>query len=92
MDRSRDKYISNLEKSVSEEKERFKVGFREEMHERIEQGIGNKECEEVFKNEQEQRTKELRENIKRRSNECKERFIEEIKKILNNLKRELKIL
>ncbi|GAA8927836.1 hypothetical protein SLK231_04350 [Helicobacter pylori] len=90
MDRSRDKYISNLEKSVSEEKERFKVGFREEMHERIEQGIGNKECEEVFKNEQEQRTKELRENIKRRSNECKERFIEEIKKDIEQFEERIK--
>ncbi|GAA7445642.1 hypothetical protein MM0357_10000 [Helicobacter pylori] len=90
MDRSRDKYISNLEKSVSEEKERFKVGFREEMHERIEQGIGNKECEEVFKNEQEQRTKELCENIKRRSNECKERFIEEIKKDIEQFEERIK--
>ncbi|MCH4598947.1 apolipoL family protein [Helicobacter pylori] len=90
MDRSKEKYISNLEKSVSEEKERFKVGFREEMHERIEQGIGNKECEEVFKNEQEQRTKELRENIKRRSNECKERFIEEIKKDIEQFEERIK--
>nr|WP_257615388.1 hypothetical protein [Helicobacter pylori] len=46
---------------MSEEKERFKVGFREEMHERIEQGIGNKECEEVFKNE---KNKELKNCVK----------------------------
>ncbi|GAA8899031.1 hypothetical protein BTM418_14920 [Helicobacter pylori] len=39
-----------------------------------------KECEEIFKDEQEQRTKELCENIKKRSNECEERFIEEMKK------------
>ncbi|EPZ92950.1 hypothetical protein N207_07565 [Helicobacter pylori UM114] len=90
MDRSRDKYISNLEKSVSEEKERFKVGFREEMHERIEQGIGNKECEEVFKNEQEQRTKELRENIKRRFEECEERFVEEIKEDIGQFEERIK--
>ncbi len=61
------------------------------MHAHIEKGIENKECKEIFEDEQEQRTKELRENIKRRSNECKERFIEEIKKILNNLKKGLKI-
>ncbi|GAA8446266.1 hypothetical protein HpNP61_08730 [Helicobacter pylori] len=80
MDRSKEKYISNLTKSVSTETERFKSDFREEMHAHIEKGIENKECEEIFKDEQEQRTKELCENIKKRSNECEERFIEEMKK------------
>lgn len=90
LDRSKGKFISNLEKSMSEEKDRFKVGFREEMYARIEKGIENKECEEIFKDEQEQRTKELRENIKRRSNECKERFIEEIKKDIEQFEERIK--
>ncbi|GAA7339312.1 hypothetical protein BD0115_05110 [Helicobacter pylori] len=76
LDRSRDKYISNLEKSVSEEKDRFKVGFREEMHAHIDDDIGNEECKIMFKHELQKGTEKLRENIKRRSNECKERFIE----------------
>ncbi|WP_332870476.1 hypothetical protein [Helicobacter pylori] len=75
---------------MSEEKERFKVGFREEMHEHIEKGIENKECEEIFKNEQEQRTRKLRENIKWRFNECKERFIEKIKKDIEQFEERLK--
>ncbi len=80
LDRSKGKFISNLTKSVSEEKDRFKVGFREEMHARIDDDIGNEECKIMFKHELQKGTEKLRENIKRRSNECKERFIEEIKK------------
>ncbi|GAA8899037.1 hypothetical protein BTM377_11680 [Helicobacter pylori] len=41
MDRSKEKYISNLTKSVSTETERFKSDFREEMHAHIEKGIEN---------------------------------------------------
>ncbi|GAA8483978.1 hypothetical protein KKKH38_08950 [Helicobacter pylori] len=64
MDRSKEKYISNLEKSASEEKNRFKVGFREEMHAHIEKGIENKECKIMFKHELQKGTEKLRENIK----------------------------
>lgn len=62
------------------------------MHARIDDDIENKECEEIFENEHKQRTKKLRKKIGRCFNECKESFIEEIKKILNNLNTELKIL
>lgn len=72
LDRSKGKYISNLEKSASEEKDRFKVGFREEMHAHIDDDIGNEECKIMFKHELQKGTEKLRENIKRRSNECKE--------------------
>ncbi|BAW71988.1 uncharacterized protein HPMKF3_0753 [Helicobacter pylori] len=53
------------------------------MYVRIEKDIGNKECEEIFENECEQRTEKLRENIERCLNECKEQFIEE--RIKNSL-------
>ncbi|GAA9741968.1 hypothetical protein VN0139_05500 [Helicobacter pylori] len=72
LDCSRDKFVSNLNNSVSKEIERFKTDFRIEMYERIEKDIGNKECKEIFKNEREQRTEKLRENIERCFNECKE--------------------
>ncbi len=72
IDRSRDKFVSNLNNSVSKEIERFKTDFRIEMYERIEKDIGNKECKEIFENECEQRTEKLRENIERCLNECKE--------------------
>ncbi len=72
LDRSRDKFVSNLNNSVSKEIERFKTDFRIEMNERIEKDIGNKECKEIFENEREQRTEKLRENIRRCFNKCKE--------------------
>ncbi len=92
LDRSTEKFISDLEKSAFSKINQFESDFRIEMHERIERGIGNDECKEIFKNEHEQRTKKLRKKIGRCFNECKESFIEEIKKILNNLKKGLKIL
>ncbi|GAA7749035.1 hypothetical protein HpBT0154_08370 [Helicobacter pylori] len=76
LDRSKGKYISNLTKSAFTETERFKSDFREEMHAHIDDDIENEECKIMFKHELQKGTEKLRENIKRRSNECKERFIE----------------
>ncbi|EQL73472.1 hypothetical protein N409_03690 [Helicobacter pylori FD719] len=76
LDCSKEKYISNLTNSVFTEVERFKSDFREEMHAHIDDDIGNEECKIMFKHELQKGTEKLRENIKRRSNECKERFIE----------------
>ncbi|GAA7142742.1 hypothetical protein HpBGD43_09080 [Helicobacter pylori] len=90
LDRSRDKYISNLTKSAFTEIERFKSDFREEMHARIDDGIGNEECKTMFKHELQKGTEKLRENIKRRSNECKERFVEEIKKDIEQFEERIK--
>ncbi|WP_424730142.1 GTPase [Helicobacter pylori] len=64
LDRSKGKYISNLTKSASEEKDRFKVGFREEMHEHIDDGIENEECKTMFKHELQKGTEKSGENIK----------------------------
>ncbi len=72
LDYSRDKFVSNLNNSVSREIDRFKSDFRIEMYECIEKDIENKECKEIFENECEQRTEKLRENIERYLNECKE--------------------
>ncbi len=90
LDRSKEKFISNLTKSAFTETERFKFDFREEMHAHIDDDIENEECEEIFKDEQEQRTKELRENIKRRSNECEERFHEDIKEDIEQFEERIK--
>ncbi len=90
LDRSKEKFISDLEKSAHNEIDQFKSDFRIEMHERIERGIGNNECKEIFKNECEQRVKELGENIKRRFKECGERFDEEIKEDIEQLEYRIK--
>ncbi|AFI07306.1 hypothetical protein HPB14_03005 [Helicobacter pylori HUP-B14] len=62
------------------------------MHAHIERDIENDELKTMFKHELQKGMEKSGESIERRSNECKERFIEEIKKILNNFKRGLKIL
>ncbi|MBH0285559.1 hypothetical protein I6854_02705 [Helicobacter pylori] len=90
LDRSKEKYISNLTNSVFTEIERFKSDFREEMHARIDDDIENKECEEIFENEYKQRAEKLRKNTGRHFNECKERFIEEMKKDIEQFEERLK--
>ncbi|UOS32013.1 MICOS complex subunit MIC60 [Helicobacter pylori] len=90
LDRSRDKFVSNLNNSVSKEIERFKTDFRIEMYARIEKDIGNKECKEIFKNECEQRTEKLRENIEWCFNECKKQFSKDIKEDIEQFEERIK--
>ncbi|MGL2854706.1 hypothetical protein ACQKAD_00630 [Helicobacter pylori] len=73
LDRSKEKFISDLEKSAFSKINQFKSDFRKEMHERIERDIGNK-CERIFDNERKQRETKLIEDIERRFKECEERF------------------
>ncbi|GAA7301520.1 hypothetical protein ID0563_08040 [Helicobacter pylori] len=90
MDRSRDKFVSNLRKSAFDAIERFKSDFRIGMYEHIEKDIGNKECEEIFKNEHKQRTKKLRENIRRCLNECEKQFSKDIKEDIGQFEERIK--
>ncbi len=60
------------------------------MHARIDDDIENKECEEIFENEHKQRAEKLRKNTGRHFNECKESFIEEIKKDIEQFEERLK--
>ncbi len=60
------------------------------MYAHIDRGIENKECEEIFKNESEQRTKKLRENIKRCFNECEEQFSKDTKEDIKQFKERIK--
>ncbi|GAA7642864.1 hypothetical protein ckin59_05770 [Helicobacter pylori] len=90
LDRSTDKFISDLKNSAFSKINQFESDFRIEMHERIERGIGNNECKEIFKNGCEQRVKELDENIKQRFKECGERFDEQIKEDIERFKERIK--
>ncbi len=74
LDRSKEKFISDLEKSAFSKINQFESDFRKEMHERIERDIGNGECERIFENELKQRETKLIECIERRFKECEERF------------------
>ncbi|GAA7070727.1 hypothetical protein ID0603_05090 [Helicobacter pylori] len=90
LDRSTDKFISDLKNSAHNEIDQFESDFRIEMHERIEKGVEDEECKEILKNELIQRTIELGENIKWRFKECAERFDEEIKEDIERFKERIK--
>ncbi len=74
LDRSTEKFISDLTNSVHNEIDQFESDFRVEMHEHIERDIGNNECKEIFNNELIQGIETLRKNIERRFKECEEQF------------------
>ncbi len=90
LDRSTEKFISDLEKSAFSKINQFESDFREKMHAHIDDDIENEKCKEIFENEREQRTEKLRKKIGRHFNECKERFIEEIKKDIEQFEERLK--
>ncbi|MCQ2882278.1 hypothetical protein JT238_04155 [Helicobacter pylori] len=90
LDRSTDKFISDLKNSAFSKINQFESDFRKEMHERIERGIGNNECKEIFKNELIQGIETLHENIKQRFKEYGERFDEQIKEDIERFKEKIK--
>ncbi len=89
LDRSRDKFVSNLNNSVSKETA-IQIYLIEKMYVHIDRGIENKECKEIFENEREQRTEKLRENIERCFNECKEQFSKDIKEDIEQFEERIK--
>ncbi|WQS72369.1 apolipoL family protein [Helicobacter pylori] len=60
------------------------------MHAHIDDDIENKKCKTMFKHELQKGTEKSGENIKRRSNECRERFCEAIKKDIEQFEERLK--
>ncbi len=90
LDRSKDKFISDLTNSAHKAINQFESGLREEMYERIEGDIGNNECKEIFNNELKQGIEKLCENIKRRFEECAKRFDEHIKEDIERFKERIK--
>ncbi|GAA8435143.1 hypothetical protein Hpkin82_07500 [Helicobacter pylori] len=90
LDRSTDKFISDLENSALDEIDQFKFDIGEIMEERIEKGVEDEECERIFNNELTQGIKELGENIKWRFQECAERFDEHIKEDIERFKERIK--
>ncbi|GAA9591222.1 hypothetical protein HpHA63_05320 [Helicobacter pylori] len=90
LDRSRDKFVSNLRTSAFDAIERFKSDFRIEMYERIEKDIENKECKEIFENEREQGMKELERTIEGRIKKCEEQFSKDIKEDIEQFEERIK--
>ncbi|MCQ2876652.1 50S ribosome-binding GTPase [Helicobacter pylori] len=90
LDRSKEKFISDLENSAARKINQFESDFRKEMHERIERGIGNDECKEIFNNELKQRETKLIEDIERRFKECEEQFRGSVGKNIEQLEERVK--
>ncbi|WP_187864158.1 GTPase, partial [Helicobacter pylori] len=90
LDRSTEKFISDLKNSALDEIDQFKSDIGEIMEERIEKGVEDEECKEIFKNELIQGIETLHENIKRRFKECGERFDEQIKEDIERFKERIK--
>nr|WP_258220247.1 hypothetical protein [Helicobacter pylori] len=90
LDRSTDKFISDLTNSALDEIDQFKFDIGEIMEERIEKGIEDEECERIFNNELKQRETKLIEDIKQRFKECGERFDEQIKEDIERFKEKIK--
>ncbi|GAA7080912.1 hypothetical protein Kyoto48A_10150 [Helicobacter pylori] len=90
LDYSRDKFVSNLNNSVSKEIERFKSDLREEMYAHIDRDIENKECEEIFENECKQGIRELGRTIEGRIKECEKQFSKDIKEDIGQFEERIK--
>ncbi len=90
MDRSRDKFVSNLNNSVSKEIERFKSDFRREMYAHIDRDIEDDECKRKFKYELQQGMKELDGDIKSQFEKDEEQFIKDIKEDIEQFKERVK--
>ncbi|UOS08126.1 hypothetical protein [Helicobacter pylori] len=89
LDRSRDKFVSNLNNSVSKETA-IQIYLIEKMYTHIDKDIENKECKEIFENECKQRTEKLRENIERCFNECEEQFSKDTKEDIEQFEERIK--
>ncbi len=90
LDRSRDKFVSNLNNSVSKEIERFKTDFRIEMYEHIDRDIEDDECERKFEVEFQKGMEKLGEDIKKRFEKDEQQFREDIKETIEQFEEMIK--
>ncbi|MCQ2729377.1 50S ribosome-binding GTPase [Helicobacter pylori] len=90
LDRSTEKFISDLEKSAFSKIDQFKSDLREKMYAHINKNIEDEECKEIFKNELIQGIETLHEDIKWRFRECEKRFDGEIKEAIKQLEYRIK--
>ncbi|WQW98603.1 50S ribosome-binding GTPase [Helicobacter pylori] len=90
LDRSKEKYISNLTKSAFTETERFKSDFRIEMHAHIDDVIEDDECKAMFKHELQQGVEKLVENIKKRFEKDEQQFREDLQEDIEQFEERLK--
>ncbi|WQT61516.1 50S ribosome-binding GTPase [Helicobacter pylori] len=90
LNRSTEKFISDLKNSAHNEIDQFKSDLREKMYVHINKNIEDEECKEIFENELIQGIETLHEDIKWRFRECEKRFDGEIKEAIKQLEYRIK--
>ncbi|BAW65666.1 hypothetical protein JP0051_07390 [Helicobacter pylori] len=90
LDYSRDKFVSNLNNSVSRETDRFKSDLREKMYAHIDRDIEYDECKRKFEYELQQGMKELDRTIEGRIKKCEEQFSKDIKEYIGQFEERIK--
>lgn len=90
LDRSRDKFVSNLTNSVFKEIERFKSDFRIEMHAHIDDDIEDDKCKVMFKHKLQKGMEKLVENIKKRFEKDGQQFLKDIKETIEQFEERTK--
>lgn len=90
LDYSRDKFVSNLNNSVSREIDRFKSDLREKMYAHIDRDIEDDECKRKFEYELQQGMKELDRTIEGRIKKCEEQFSKDIKEYIGQFEERIK--
>ncbi len=82
LDRSRDKFVSNLRNSAFGAIDRFESDLREKMYEYIDRDIEDDECERKFEVELQKGMEKLGEDIKKRFEKDGEQFLKDIKEYI----------
>ncbi len=90
LDRSGDKFVSNLRNSVFRAIERFKSDLREKMYAHIERDIEDDECKRRFEVELQQGMKELNEDIKKRFEQDEQQFREYLQEDIEQFEERIK--
>ncbi len=90
LDRSRDKFVSNLRNSAFDAIDRFKSDLREKMYEHIDRDIEDDECERKFEVELQKGMEELGEDMKGRFEKDGEQFREDIKEDIEQFEEGIK--
>ncbi|GAA8398459.1 hypothetical protein HpBT226_09760 [Helicobacter pylori] len=90
LDRSRDKFVSNLNNSAFNAIERFKTDFRIEMYAHIDDDIENDECEVMFKHELQKGMEKLVENIKKQFEKDEQQFREDLQEDIEQFEERIK--
>ncbi len=90
LDRSRDKFVSNLRNSVFDAIDQFKSDLRIEMYEHIDRDIEDDECERKFEVELQQGMEKLAENIKKRFEKNGEQFRKDLQEDIEQFEDRIK--